>query len=156
MKKTRKRYKRPLKLWDKERIEREKEILKNFGLGEKREIWGAEAMLRKFRRMARNLAAKKDKEQEKVLIKKLMRLGLLKEGAGLDDVLGLKLEDILERNLQTIVFRKGFANTPKQSRQFITHGHVMIEGRKIIHPSYIVPVNEEEKIQTNIEKGVKK
>ena len=99
MKRQRKKHERPRRPWDKERILIEKELLKNFGLRRKREIWTAEALLRKYRRMARGLAAKKDKKKEEVLIKKLVRIGLLEKGADLDDVLSLTVEDILERRL---------------------------------------------------------
>jgi len=147
MKKSRKKYERPLTLWDKGMIEREKELLKTFGLKKKKEIWKSEALLRKFRRMARELAAKKDKEKEKMLIEKLVKLNLLPSNASLDDVLSLTLENIIERRLETVVLRKGLANTPKQARQFIVHGKVTIGGRKIFYPSYLVKKEEEEKIQ---------
>jgi len=49
------------------------------------------------------------------------------------------LKDILERRLQSIVFRKGLARSMKQSRQFIVHGHVMVDGKKLTSPGYLVP-----------------
>jgi len=147
MKKSRKKYKKPLVAWDKERIERERELLKTYGLTEKKEILKTEGLLRKFRRMARELAAKRDKEREKALIEKLVKLNLLPENAGLDDVLGLTLENMFERRLETVLFRKGLANTPRQARQFIVHGKVTINERKISYPSYLVKKDEEEKIQ---------
>jgi len=150
MKRWRKKYEFPKKPWDKERIEREKELMKKYGLRRKREIWKAEAILRKYRRLARRLIANPDEEKKKILIQKLSKMGLLKADATLDDVLGLTVEDILERRLQTIVFKKGFANTIKQARQFIVHGHVKINGRKVIFPSYLVPVEEEDKIEVTI------
>jgi small subunit ribosomal protein S4 len=147
MKRSRKKYEKPKRPWDKARIEKEKEILKKFGLRRKRELWRAEAILRKYRRMARDLAASRDKEKEKVLIEKLKKIGVLKEGSALDDVLALTVEDILERRLQTIVYRRGLANSIKHARQLIVHGHVKINGRKINYPSYIVPKDEEDKIE---------
>ena len=45
-----------------------------------------------------------------------------------------------------MVWRKGLANTLKQSRQFIVHGHIAIAGTKIDKPSYIVQADEEGKI----------
>lgn len=151
MKRQRKKYKSPVKAWDKGRIERERVIVKDFGMKKKRDIWRAENFLRKYRRIARKLAAKKDKEQEKILVKKLAGLGLLNENAGLDDVLSLTLENLLERRLQTIIFRKGFTNSSKQARQFITHGHVKINGKKIAYPSYLVLKEEEEKIEVDMQ-----
>jgi len=65
----------------------------------------------------------------------------------LDDVLDLTVEAILERRLQTLVFRKGLAKSIYQSRQLITHGHIAIDGKKVFSPSYIVPKNEEDKIE---------
>jgi small subunit ribosomal protein S4 len=151
MKRQRKKYKSPVKAWDKGRIEKERVIVKSFGLRKKRDIWRAEALLRKYRRIARKLAAKKDKEQEKVLVKKLAKLGLLNENSGLDDVLTLTLENLLERRLQTIIFRKGFTNSTKQARQFITHGHVRINGKKVVYPSYLVLKDEESNIGIDVQ-----
>jgi small subunit ribosomal protein S4 len=146
MKRQKKKYETPLRPWDKQRLEEEKKLLKKFGLKNKKEIWRAEAIVRKFRRMAREIAATNDKEKERILINKVVRLGLLKEGATLDDVLGLTVENLLERRLQTILKNKGLANTIKHARQLITHGHVKINGRKVTYPSYIVPINEEDSI----------
>jgi len=152
LKKERKKYKKPLKPWDKERIEKEREIIKTYGLKKKKEIWKTEALVRKFRRMARNLAARKDNEKERILIEKLIKMGVLEKGATLDDVLSLTVENLLERRLQTIIFRKGLANTAKHSRQLIVHGHIKINDRKIIYPSYLVMKEEEDNIKLNLEK----
>jgi small subunit ribosomal protein S4 len=147
MKKSRKKYEKPVRKWDKARIEKERELLKKFGLRRKKEIWRAEALLRKFRRLARKLLATPNKEMEKILIKKLVSFGILKENSNINDVLRLSVEDILKRRLQTIVAEKGLANSIKQARQFITHGKVKIGERKITYPSYLVRVEEEDKIQ---------
>lgn len=147
MRKSKKSYKRPKITWDKARIERDKELKKNYGLIKKREIWKAETLLRKYRHLARRLAATKDKKTERELVEKLLKLGLLEKGAGLDDVLSLNVEDVLSRRLQTIVFKKGYANTPKEARQLIVHGHVKIAGRKASYPSYLVLSVEEDKIE---------
>jgi len=152
MKKQRKKYKKPLKPWDKERIEKETELIKTYGLQNKKEIWKTETLLRNFRRMARSLVARKDEEKEKILVEKLVRIGMLEKGTTLDNVLSLTVEKLLERRLQTIVFRKGLANTPKHSRQLITHGHIKINGKKIVYPSYLVAREEEDKIELSLKK----
>jgi small subunit ribosomal protein S4 len=152
MKRSRKKYEKPKRPWDKATIEKEREILKKFGLKRKKELWKADAILRKYRRMARDLVARKDKEKEKTLIEKLIKIGVLKPGNTLEDVLALTVEDILERRLQTIVYRKGLANSLKHSRQLIVHGHVKINGRKITYPSYLVPKEEENKIEIGVKK----
>ena len=150
MRRSRKTYKRPKKPFDKERIEAEKELMKKYGLRRKKEIWKAEAILRKYRRLARRLAAEKNEAREKQLIEKLKRMGIMESGNSLDDVLGLTVEDILKRRLQTVVYQKGLARTPKHARQLIVHGHVFLKGRRITFPSYLVPKEEEDKIEVKV------
>jgi len=147
MRRFKKRFKRPKRPYDSARIEEEAKLLSEYGLRRKREIWTAQDILRNYRRRARELIATRDEEKIKILMDKLAKFGLLTKGKTLDDVLGLGVEDILNRRLQTIVWKKGMANTPKQARQFIVHGHVLVNGRRVTSPSYLVPVNEENKIQ---------
>ncbi|MCD6434095.1 MAG: 30S ribosomal protein S4 [Candidatus Diapherotrites archaeon] len=148
-KKTRKKYNKPKKRWDKARIEREKKLMQEYGLKNKKELYRFESMLRNKRATARRLLALSAEERlkrEKELIQSLYRIGILPQNATLDDVLSLSLESFLERRLQTIVLRKGLARTIKQARQFIVHGHIALNGRKITAPSYIVKRGEEDKI----------
>ena len=140
---------RPKKPWDKERIEEEKKLMKEYGLRRKRELWRLKDILREFRRRARELAGQIDEEKFKELMTKLRNLGLVDENATLDTVLRLEIENLLERRLQTIVFRKGFARTPKQARQFIVHGHVKVSGRVMPYPSYLVRRGEESSIEVS-------
>jgi len=156
MKRQRKSYKTPVHAWDKQKIESERELLRKFGLKKKVEIWKAETLLRKYRRLARKLAATKDEKMEKVIVNKLAKLGILEENATIDDILGMSLEKILQRRLQSVLVNRGLVNTSKQARQFIVHGHVMINGKKIMYPSYIVPKDEETKIELRIVPQMKK
>jgi small subunit ribosomal protein S4 len=155
MRKIKKKLKKPRQPWDKERIEKENVLMNTYGLRRKREIWKAESILRSMRRRARNLAAKRDKTQEKVLLDKLNKMGLLDKNATLDDVLSLTAENILERRLQTIVFRKKLVNTPKQARQLITHGHITLDGRKTVYPSFLIPKHLENKISLHLGSKIK-
>jgi len=150
VRKIRKNYKTPTKGWSKERIERERELLKVYGLKKKREIWRNETLSRKFRRLARELAARSDRQKEKILIEKLVKYGLINEGSNLDDVLSVTTEKFLERRLQTVLVRKGICTTPKQARQLIVHGHVLLDGKRVVYPSYLVQKDEEAKLQVNI------
>lgn len=143
-KKFRKKYARPKKPYDKARIESERKVKENFGLRRKKEIWRAEGIVRNFRRRARDLQAKPNQQAEKELLERLNKLGI--HVKKLDDVLQIGLDEILSRRLQTIIFKKGLANSMKHSRQLIVHGHVMIDDRKIFWPSYIVEKNSEGKI----------
>lgn len=146
MRRIKKSYKNPRMSWDSDEIADRKTILRTYGLRRRREILIAQEILRNYRRRARELIAKKDEKKMDALIGRLVKLGLLKEGQGLDDVLALAVKDIFERRLQTIVWRKGLASTALHSRQAITHGHVRIAGKRVKSPAYIVPVDEEETI----------
>jgi small subunit ribosomal protein S4 len=64
----------------------------------------------------------------------------------LDDVLNLKIEDILERRLQTIIMKKSNLKSPYQARQLVVHGHVSLGNRKINLPGYLVRKEEEPQI----------
>ena len=150
MKRQRRKYQTPTRPWDKTRIDAEKTLLKNFGLKTKREIWKAQAVLRKYRRLARELAVKRDETKEKVIMGRLVKFGILAKDASLDTILGLTVEDFLNRRLQTMLHKKGLVSTPKQARQFITHGQVIIDNRRVTFPSYMVPVEEEDKIIVKI------
>ncbi len=147
--KTRKQFKRPLTIWNTASIAREKVLKETFGLKNKREIWKTETNLRKKRHSARSLLAlplEKRLKREKELIGSLSRMGILSENAGLDDVLTLTIESFLERRLQTMTWRKGLANTAIQARQFVTHGHIAIGGKRVTAPSYMVTAEDEGKI----------
>jgi len=145
--KSRKTYSRPKTPWQADRIAEEVETVKAFGLRNKRELWKAQAVLRKYRETSRNLLAhvaygQRPKEADEVL-NRLKRLGLLKEDGDLDAILSLRVPDILERRLQTQVYRQGLAHTMRQARQFITHGHIQVSGRRVTVPSYLVRRGEE-------------
>jgi len=148
MRRIKRKFQRPKRPWDSTRIKEERELLKEYGLRIKREIRVAEEILRRFRRRARELIAVEDQEKEKVLIDKLLKLGMLtSDKTELDDVLGLDVKNILDRRLQTVVFKKALAKTPKQARQFIVHGKVGIDEKRISFPSYMVTLEEEKKIK---------
>jgi len=146
MRKIKKKLKKPRAPWGKERMDKENQLMKAYGLRRKREIWKIESTLRSFRRRARDLAAKKDKTEEKILLDKLQKLGLLGKDASVDDVLRLTVESILDRRLQTFVFKSDLANKPKHARQLITHGHIAVDGRKTVYPSFFITRGLEKKI----------
>lgn len=138
-----KRYERPKKAFEKTRIEEENAILKKYAMKNKKEVWKSIAKVDYFRRRAKALAKSSNEEQE-VLFSKLRALGL--KINSISDVLALKLEDILERRLPTVVFKRGFAKTPQEARQMVSHKKVAIEGKIIDIPSYLVSVAEENAI----------
>lgn len=156
MKRQRRKYETPTRKFDKQRLEKEKELLKTFGLKKKIELWKVQGLLRNYRRLARELEASRNEEKEKILINKLVKMGVLNEGATLDDVLGLTIELLLERRLPNLIFKKGLASSVKQARQLVTHGRILINNRKIFYPSYLVTKDEETKIQVNFVRQQKK
>ena len=148
-KRQRKKFDTPRFPWQMDTLETELKIIGQYGLRNKREIWRHKTLLSKYRGIGRSLlgmSAGERKIQEKQLLDRLNRLGILPEESALDDVLDLTLEDILERRLQTLVFQRGLSQSIQQARQLIAHGHIAIEGRKVSAPSYLVLKDEEEKI----------
>ena len=128
----------------------ELKVLGTFGLKTKRELWKARTELSRVRNQARSLLALRqdvrDKE-EPILIHSLSRIGLVEQNATLDDVLNLEIDDLLSRRLQTIIMKKFYFKTPYQARQAISHGHIVIGDRIVNIPSYVVKVDEENKIK---------
>lgn len=145
-KRQRKKYDTPRFPWRADVLQEELKLLGQYGLRNKHELWRQETTLSNFRGIARSLigrSAEERKKMENELVARLKKLGVLNETAVLDDVLDLTIEDILERRLQTIVFRKGLAKTIHQCRQLITHGHISVGNRRVTVPSYIVTREEE-------------
>lgn len=148
---SRKKYETPSHPWEGERIKEEHELVKKYGLKNKREIWKAKTLLKKYRGQARSLLAKvatdpQSKKECDQLLMHLNRLNILPLNFTLDDVLSLDVEDILSRRLQTLTYLKGLAKSPRQARQLIVHGHISVGGRKITIPSYLVTKDEENEI----------
>ena len=155
--KQKKKFSKPKHPWRIERIEEENALSAAYGLSKKKEIWIAKEMLGGFRQQARKLLAAIGDEAEKErkdLLGKLNRLGIL-ESEDIEDVLGLKVENILDRRLQTLVLKKGLANTAKHARQMVVHNHVQVSGRKVNVPGYLVPKSIEDTIMLD-EKYAKK
>ncbi len=53
-------------------------------------------------------------------------------------ITGQNLLQILESRLDNVVFRLGLANTRKEARQIVNHGHILVNGKKVDIPSYLV------------------
>lgn len=140
-KKQRKKYDPPSHPWQRVRIETEKELIKKYGFKKKHEIYKTCTILKKIKNQAKKLFAndsEQARKEEKALIKRLMKLGIISSNSKLENILDLKFEDIAERRLQTQLVKKGLARGVKQARQFILHGHVTINEKKINVPSYLV------------------
>ncbi|HII15990.1 MAG TPA: 30S ribosomal protein S4 [Nanoarchaeota archaeon] len=145
-KKQRKTYETPGHPWKSERIDEESKLQKEYGLKNKKEIWRMNSILKSLKDQAKKLISRTGEQAEKeelLFRKRLEKMGLIGEGMKMENVLDLGLKDILERRLQTQVFRRGLAKSITQARQFITHGHITISSRKVSIPSYILMQGEE-------------
>jgi small subunit ribosomal protein S4 len=149
--KQRRKYERPPHLWKAARMLEEKELSNKYGLKSMTEIWKAKTKVKRIREQARKLlgaSGEKTDAEATELMAKLSRLGII-EAKTIEDVLALKVENLLDRRLQTMVFRKNLAATPKQARQLVIHDHVLIGNNVVSIPSYIVPKDEEDKIKVD-------
>ncbi len=140
-------YDSPVKAWQKERLIEERKLMSDYGLKSKRELWKVQTKLRRFRREARRLTATIEERQGNEFLKKLNMLGLIEEKSALDDVLDLEIYSLLNRRLQTLTFKKGLAQSIKEARQLIIHGHIYVENNKVDVPSYIVKRSEEDALK---------
>jgi small subunit ribosomal protein S4 len=137
-------YETPNHPYQGERIAEESDLVSRYGLKNKQELWRAQSELRNFRREARRLLGQTGDVSGEEFVSRLQRLGVLSTQEGLDDVLSLDVTDVLERRLQTLVYRDGLANTVGQARQFVSHGHITVDGARVTEPSYKVPADEED------------
>jgi small subunit ribosomal protein S4 len=149
-KKQRKKYETLKNPWRKEQLEAETALLGEYGLRNKRELWRYRTTLSKTRGIARSLLGKSEEERafiENDFLQKLSRLGMLGENAIIDDILDLNIRDLLERRLQTVVFRLGLSKTIHQARQLITHGNIEVSDRVVRAPGYLVKRLDEANIK---------
>jgi small subunit ribosomal protein S4 len=145
-KKLKKKYSTPAHPWNKTEIEENKILRREYGLNIQKELLIAESFLKKYKNIAKHLIAdtsEQGQKEKKQMMDKLFKLGLLSSDSALDSVLSLTIRDILNRRLQSVIFRKGLARSMKQARQFITHRHVMVAEKEITSPSYLVSSEEE-------------
>ena len=70
-----------------------------------------------------------------------------KEAARIEGNTGANLITLLERRLDNVVFRMGFATTRANARQFTTHGHVLVDGKKVDIPSFLVKAGQKIEIK---------
>ena len=145
-----KHYNTPSHPWQKVRIEEERTLIHQYGLKNKKEIWKANTKIRSMRRQARKLTATSGdgqaQKEKNLLLAKLNRLGMLDQESGLEDVLRMTPENILDRRLQTQVYLQGLASTAKQARQLIIHGHISVEGAVTRVPGMLVTKLQEKNI----------
>ena len=67
---------------------------------------------------------------------------LYEKASRMPGLVGPNLMTLLELRLDNIIFRMGFARTRREARQVVTHKHVLVNGRKINIPSYLVKAGD--------------
>lgn len=123
-----------------------------YGLKNKREIWRIMYALSKIRSAARYLLTLDENDETRIcqgqaLIRRLTRLGLLSETERkLDYALALISEKMLERRLQTKVFKMGLAKTIHHARVLVRQRHIRVGKRLCDVPSLMVRTDSERHI----------
>merc|ERR1712121_249496 len=108
--------------------------------------------LGKIRTAARELLTLEEKDPKRLLegnalLRRLVRIGVLDEGRmKLDYVLGLKVEDFLERRLQTQVFKLGLAKSIHHARVLIRQRHIRVRKQLVNVPSFLVRLDSQKHI----------
>ncbi|OMJ15686.1 40S ribosomal protein S9-A [Smittium culicis] len=142
----------PRRPFEKERLDQELRLCGEYGLKNKSEIWRVSYTLSNIRRAARELLKLDSKDPRRLfegnaLIRRLIRIGVLDETKSkLDYVLSLRIEDFLERRLQTQIFKLGLAKSIHHARVLIRQRHISVGKQLVTVPSFIVRLDSQKHI----------
>merc|ERR1712112_621524 len=151
-----KTYTTPRRPFEKERLDQELKLIGEYGLRNKREAWRVKYTLGKIRTAARELLTLEEKDPRRLfegnaLLRRLVRTGVLGEDKmKLDFVLALKVEDFLERRLQTQVFKLGLAKSIHHARVLIRQRHIRVRKQLVNIPSFIVRLDSQKHIDFSL------
>lgn len=151
-----KTYVTPRRPFEKERLDQELKLIGEFGLKNKREVWRVKYTLAKIRKAARELLTLDEKDPKRLfegnaLLRRLVRIGVLDETRmKLDYVLGLRVDDFMERRLQTQVFKHGLAKSIHHARVLIRQRHIRVRKQVVNIPSFVVRLDSEKHIDFSV------